>query len=179
LRKITELFKLLLAILFHPMLIALVATVVVILIVHSFWNLSKYKLTLVESRIYDGSVMYDDVDNNGYSDRIVVVNNAIGTTGLSIQFIPQDYIEQWNFRGELKFVNKDNLLTGDYDSNGRKEVYSFSISGDSIFINYVTEIIRGKGEQRFITKVECAAASAIRPFCPSKWMTSTGMVLAR
>ena len=104
--------KRLFAFLIHPLLLALMATAVVIFILHLQWDFSKYMIGLKDSGITPGSFIYDDVDNNGYSDHIMAVNNKIGTTGVSIQLFPKNYTEQWNFHGQLNFVTNRNLITG-------------------------------------------------------------------
>ncbi|MBM3435859.1 MAG: histidine kinase, partial [Bacteroidetes bacterium] len=145
--------KRLLAILGNPYLIALEATIVLVLIINLFWQVDKFNLTIVNGHRGFYIHFYEDLDNNGYSDHITVVNNAVGTVGVSVQMLPQNVVEQWNFRGQLNFETCRVILTGDYDNIGIKEIYSFSVSNDSIYLNYVLDLNQKNGEQTFITKV--------------------------
>ncbi len=140
-------------ILINPYILALVASLIIILLLPM--DFPKYKIEIIDNQVHQSNNfrIFDDLDNNGYSDEINLANNFIGSTGLSVRFNPHNIIEQWNFQGSNIFVSKENLIIGDFDNNLIKEIYGFTISNDSIFLNWVPNITGKEVKQRFITKV--------------------------
>jgi hypothetical protein len=49
-------------------------------------------------------------------------------------------IDQWNFNGSFSFAVKESvLITGDKDTDGRKEVYLFTLRSDSVFLHSISD----------------------------------------
>lgn len=104
-------------------------------------NISRYNLILLRTDIVTTGhyIFYDDLDDDGISERIVAFDQ-FGSSGLSISN-REGIIEQWNFRGSFDFGIKSNiLLTGDKDNNGKKEIYTFTISHDSILLHSIENL---------------------------------------
>jgi len=122
----------------NPYFLSLVAVFVVILLLP--YNFPKYSLTLVDKEKMDTvniRVSYDDMDGNGFSDKIVAFNNPVKTCGLALTLMPSLLIQEWDFPGQFVFNNTDFVVTGDYDGDGKKEIFAFSISHDSLYLNII------------------------------------------
>lgn len=121
----------------NPYLLALAASVIIILLLPM--KFPKYKVVVNETgkSAVPGIVVFDDIDGNGYSDRIWTGNNFIGNVFVGLRLNPDMGNEQWNFRGEYGFSIESYLITGDYDNNGTKEIYVFTISADSVYLHCI------------------------------------------
>jgi hypothetical protein len=96
-------------------------------------NFHRYKLHIERVTSEANMIRYDDLDLDGESERLVFMDNT-NASGLLITN-NSGFIDQWNVRGSFEFHYKTTLyLSGDYDSDGIKEVYFFSLSGDSILL---------------------------------------------
>jgi hypothetical protein len=122
----------------NPYTLSLIPSVLIVLLIHK--GLSKY---LLES---DSSILlpenhyawFNDLDNDGSSEKIIAFDQD-NSTGLAIS-AENGIIEQWNFRGNFNFYSKNCLfITGDKDNNGKKEVYAFTLSNDSILLNCISD----------------------------------------
>lgn len=123
----------------HPIIISTIATAIVIILLPIRFPKATIKVIEFQKLESSGSVVYyDDIDGNGYSDLIVARNNSIGNSGVSLKLLPMHYSQQWNFYGKLDFDNDSFLMTGDYDNDGKKEIFLFTVSNDSIFLNGVS-----------------------------------------
>jgi len=97
------------------------------------------------------SYCFDDLDNDGNSEKLEYVLQTNGKLGLLI-YTKGKLIEQWNFLG--KVANSVSPFYADYDNDGIKEVFLFTTHNDSIYLhcldafNNIIEI-----EDRAICKV--------------------------
>jgi len=139
----------------HPALLSFyVSVLVIVLFVPSF---SRYKGAVKDSfRCYNGTkVIYDDLENDGFSDMVTLTNSNIGTAGLSIRLFPSGFVDQWDMRGQFRFESDDFFFSGDYDGDGKKEIYAFTLSKDTIYLHGISDF-RHHGfslVNRFIAKV--------------------------
>ncbi len=80
-------------------------------------------------------VHYEDLDGDGYSEEIRLTY-IFDRTRFSIMRQSGSVIDEWSLDGHYEFYPKQNLiLSGDYNSNGRRELFFFTLSNDSIFVH--------------------------------------------
>jgi hypothetical protein len=98
----------------------------------------RYRLDLKSStQVYEGYYhSYCDLDGDGNSEKIVAFDeeNASGIT------ISRDnrVLNQWNVRGSFSFSNRNTLyIPADCNADGLKEIYLFSLSGDSVLLHCI------------------------------------------
>ena len=147
----------------HPVFIALILSLAI-----SFLFLPEYTKYTVQVtdqiKNFAGSeiFMYDDLDENGYSDRIQTAGYSNGTYCVTIMFEPGIFFQEWDVRGHFRFAKKTYLITGDYDGNSRKEMYLFSLSHDSILLHIISDLFSNEPvfQTRFITQVATINDSA-------------------
>ncbi len=84
--------------------------------------------------------LYDDLDGNGYSDSIFAFHYSNGISGVSVVFEPDVFLQEWDFRGRFRFTNSGYLGAGDFDHDGTRELYAFTVSGDSILLNIISDL---------------------------------------
>ena len=141
--------------LLHPGMLSLVATLIIIALLPTRYP--KYLIEEVD-REFDNDErinLWTLLDTNRFSDYISVKQNAVGTTGVIITLYPSEKKRQWNFKGKCRFHRDLPVLIGDFDQSKMNEVYLFTQSNDSIFLQAVLDchdqkqVISG----RFITRV--------------------------
>ena len=129
--------KKLLSLLTHPLFLSILLTAVIA------WfflpPVNKYNLRITEQVTQKDNLFeyYDDLDGNGYSDKLVFHSYADQFSGVTVHFNPRLYLAEWDFRGLFNFMINSYFLTGDYDGNGQKEIYLFTVSNDSLFLHGV------------------------------------------
>ncbi len=129
-RKLKALFQ-------SPYFIPLVFTLALAAFIPT--NFHRYKLHIERVTSEAHMIRYEDLDLDGESERLVFMDNT-NASGLMITN-NSGFIDQWNVRGTFAFHYKTTLyLSGDYDSDGIKEVYFFSLSGDSILLYSIPDI---------------------------------------
>jgi hypothetical protein len=116
-------------------------------------NLKKYKAELISTTVSseDYSWHYADLDNDGNSEKMQFMSSYNDLLGL-IVYHNDKIIEQWNLTGEN--VTSTSPLIDDFDNDGIKEVFAFTIHKDSLFLNCVDAISR---KIEFQNKVICKA----------------------
>jgi hypothetical protein len=126
------------AIVQSPWFISLVAVAVVLPFLPM--KPEPYTLEVVSTQpVYQGiHYWYDDLDNDGTPEQITLLDKENGA-GVMVRN-SHNYIEQWNVAGDYSFLNNHNLfITGDYDADGTKEIYLFSLAGDSILLHSIPD----------------------------------------
>ena len=119
-----------------PYLLSLIPFVLVAALIHS--RIRPYLLEIegTVTLTRNTYVWYEDLDNDGLSETIVAENQPTSTalaisTGTGI-------VNQFGFRGDFNFFkNKCLFITGDKNNDGIKEIYAFTLSGDSIFLHSI------------------------------------------
>jgi len=124
-------------ILLSPFVIALpIAMAIIFLLPEMF---SKYRLESIESRRShkaNSVEEYYDLDGNGYSERVVAFHNEIKKPALIVLSNNGVLKGQWNFRGKYP-KRKGFLYCGDMNNDSIKEIYLFTISADTIYLNAI------------------------------------------
>lgn len=138
-----------------PFFLSFIPFLIVVLIIQGKFN--RYLLDIEASSVLsEGSyVMFDDLDNDGSSEKITAFDTE-NSTGITIRKNNDDVIGQWNLNGSFNFFSKKCLyITGDKDGNGIKEIYIFTIAGDSIMLHCISGLndISLTLKNRFLTKV--------------------------
>ena len=138
-----------------PFFIAFVLFAIVILFIPDN-TFQKYKIELVSQShgAPDDYIFYDDLDNDGYSERIRRYIDKNGMNAMNVYLPDGTIVDQFNFRRDA--VISPVLSTLDCDNNGLKEVYTLSHSDDSIFLNW-TEPLNDTDylpKSRFITTIQ-------------------------
>ena len=143
-------------VLLHPVSIALALTLIIIWLFLPHYE--RYKIGVVEERqvLDNGAVIvYDDLDNNGYSDKIEFSSYPNGIHYVSILFEPNIFFQEWDLLGNDDFTMPVHFITGDREGDGIKELYVFTLKGDSVMLHGISKLFREEPEYAsyFITRV--------------------------
>jgi hypothetical protein len=117
----------------NPFFQALIVAAVIALVVPL--GLQKYTVRQASmiTDFYESRLVFSDLDHDGISERITTfLNNQSGNAGIAI-FIGKRPVGQWNFRGIYQ-VQQPRTMIGDYNGNGRDEIYVFTQVNDSIML---------------------------------------------
>jgi hypothetical protein len=100
------------------------------------FNLDKYQAELIATGESSGNYLYyyEDLENDGNSERIEYIMDHPQLTGLLV-YKNGKTVDQWNFKG--KWANTISPFISDYDQDGSKEIFVFSMHNDSIFMHCV------------------------------------------
>ncbi|MCF8337744.1 MAG: histidine kinase [Bacteroidales bacterium] len=135
-----------------PVIITLVVGTAIVLLLPPLFK--KYDVQIKEHQniYYDNYISFSDLDNDGVSEKISLssVNDQYSYVNFYNQ---QEALSQvWNLKGKIK--NKS-LTIGDYNNNGKKEVYLITVQNDSIYLNSYSYSQKHKktGKARFITDI--------------------------
>jgi hypothetical protein len=152
--------KKILFIAFHPIFISLLVSILIIFLFVP--KPTKYIIHLDDEYYHANcpAFFYDDLDGNGYSDEIRVedYDSVNGVASLFVHLNPSLYLNEWDFKGAYSFTCPGFIQTGDFDNNGKKEIYIFTVSSDSIFLSIVSDFHSKVANyfkyKRFITTFE-------------------------
>lgn len=99
--------------------------------------------------------IYDDINNDSISEKISLgKNNHLST--VSLFFGDNSIYDQWTFES-LSAIDISTPFSGDYDRDKNREVFVFTYSNDSLFLN-ANEFLQVDGtkfDSRFITRIAC------------------------
>jgi hypothetical protein len=121
----------------NPFLLSLWVSILVLLFFPP--GVQKYSAKILESGSFadDLNVRYDDLDQDGISERLFIFHNNLGAAGLTVSS-PDGFLKEWVFRGRYDFILEQGIvITGDRDQDGMKEIYIFTIQGDSILLHCI------------------------------------------
>ncbi|MBE0647133.1 MAG: histidine kinase [Bacteroidales bacterium] len=140
-------------ILLHPLSLSLIATIIILLIFPV--NIPKYRLNIVESnRSKEPDVVYwEDLEEDGISDFVFFGYYPIGYTVAAVYFWPSGRVKEWDIPGKpINLIDNHFFTIGQVMPGGGKEIFVFSQSHDSVFLNRITDFSdqRPNWEQRFI-----------------------------
>lgn len=143
------------SLLLHPLAFSLILSLIFYLTVPT--PIPDYTVQIVNMMGgYPGQlIVWDDLENDTHSDRIIAYTSNAGTTSLTVNLMPTAFIKNWTFHGKTMSARKEYLATGDYNTDGHREIYIFTNSGDSILLHAVNDF-RSENpalENRFISKV--------------------------
>ncbi len=87
-----------------------------------------------ESVLEDFYYYFEDVDYDGFSEEIILKTEREKTFyALKVQN-HNGIIDQWNFKSRWL---KNSIFIGDYDNDKVKEIFVFTVNGDSLFLSCV------------------------------------------
>jgi hypothetical protein len=142
------------AILLHPALLALPVAVFVILLLPDVFD--KYTVEPVYEKILrEGlTIGYHDLDHDGSSEWYYATENNIGGSAISIHNY-SGVLHHWDFDG-LFIPDQPKCIVGDYDNNGKDEIYAFTLKGDSLIVNGIDYRMKEKTypTNRFIAVIK-------------------------
>ncbi len=121
------------------------------------WTLKK------EKEMRNGSKEYCDLNNDGYSEKIIIINSYKNRTGI-IVYNKGAVLDQWNFKGALTMQD---LFYGDFNNDGLKEIFLFTIYKNKILLNCFNPFNR----KRYVTD------KPVADFYPKKGETGCSQVL--
>ncbi len=113
----------------------------------------KYQVNLLNKERSSSTALfcYYDLDKDGNSEKLHLDKNNSGRIGL-IVYTKDKIIDHWNFKGEWGIINKPFL--GDFDNDGKDEVFLFSRIKDSLYIHCIDPINNKiEFQNKAITKV--------------------------
>ena len=115
-------------------------------------DFQKYRAELQEiTKSKESYYDYYDINGDGYSEEIAYYASFADKASVIVMDKGMYTLNQWNFPGKMIIPHEKKY--GDYNHNGKKEVYIFSYRHDSIFFNCIepyNDSITAK--ERFITK---------------------------
>lgn len=124
-------------VLFSPYILALAFAIIIIILLPDIF--SRYEVMLTDSgrSEKENSVeVYDDIDGDGYSERIVAFNNTLDEPAVKILSNKGASIEQWNFRG--RYPERTGYINcGDLNDDGIKEIYVFTLQSDTLLMHAI------------------------------------------
>ena len=116
--------------------IAIIPAVLVILLLPDLFDQFEVKEvnagTLTEA-VNSPLIKFCDINHDGFSEQIISYSTK---NHHSLQVLTYDggLVEQWNMKGDIAMGNL-RFVSGDFDNDQFDEVYPFTQTGDSIYIN--------------------------------------------
>ncbi|MDP1623008.1 MAG: hypothetical protein Q8M08_11800 [Bacteroidales bacterium] len=135
-----SIFKKVLVLLFHPLALSLLLTLIILVIFPV--NIPKYRLIVAESARNQGQIVdvWEDLKNDGISDRIVLRNYEIGCAAVGVYFHPSGRNKEWQIPGKLlSQANNNFFVIGELSAGKNKEIFVFTKSHDSLFLNRISD----------------------------------------
>lgn len=126
-------------ILLSPYFISVIPFLIIVIFVpfrFSRYLLKNENVTILQKDTY---IWYSDLDDDGQSEKISAfdLNNSTGLTISNYNGV----IDQWNLKGNFGFAAKGCLyITGDKEGDGKKEIYVFTIQGDTILLHCISNL---------------------------------------
>ncbi|MGB5382526.1 MAG: histidine kinase [Lutimonas sp.] len=121
-------------ILLSPVFIALIISSLIIYFLPDYF--SKYELKF-EERVEMGRlerVYYEDLDNDGFSEKIFTLHNNVGEASIMIYGTNGDLFDQFHFEGKYSKLYPM-LWFSDTDHDGFKEIYTLTHRDSSAIFN--------------------------------------------
>ncbi len=147
--------KRILTILLNPFLLSLWVALIVLIVFPI--RIEKYRISIKEQgdHLSDQIIWYNDLDNDGNSEKIALFHNSLCSAGLTVSNI-NGVLDQWNFQGRFNFVQHNGMLiTGDRDGDSLKEIYIFTLTNDSILLHCIADYRKPETsvKARFVTRI--------------------------
>jgi len=141
----------------HPFFIALPFSLSLLVLLPPFSQKYKGSTEQIEKHSIKTlhNIYFVDLDNDGFSEKIAISIWMENSTSVHLRASNGSVIDQFNFGGLHNF--RFEPLFGDYDQNGKKEIYVFSATNDSvIYINSIEMLEKKKfvKKSKFITKAK-------------------------
>jgi hypothetical protein len=143
-------------VLLHPFIISLIVTVIILQIFPL--HISKFLVKVEQGDLGSENtiVVWEDLENDGTSDKILISNVLIG--GVNLAIYPEPYpsvVKDCVIPGKMvNQYNNDCFVIGAIGKGKSKEIFVFTKSNDSLFLNRITDFSKRRMiyEQRFISK---------------------------
>ena len=122
-----------LSILLNPYLISIFLTIGILFSLPEYF--SKYQLVEINeyfNNIPDSNVFYEDLDNDGLSEKIILQENNFKNASYMLFNSNSDFIDQFNL--DTKFSRIKYAWFQDTNQNKIKEIHLLTQSSDSIFL---------------------------------------------
>jgi len=121
----------------HPITLSLLITFIIVFFF--FPTIPQYELKISDHTNQKEEVIeyYDDLDGNGFSDRMVFHSYTNRISGVTVLFNPSMDQKEWDFEGQFNFTNNDFFFIGDFDGNGKKVIFIFTVNRDSLFLHCI------------------------------------------
>lgn len=138
-------------ILTNPYLLSFIPFIIIILLFPI--KVSRYDLKLEGMNVLEKNhiIFYEDLDNDSISEKMLFFD-SFNSSGLTIRN-DSGILDQWNLHGNFSFGLKRPFIAGDKDGDGKKEIYLFTFSDDSIYLHCISDIFSPSMlfRNRFIT----------------------------
>lgn len=125
----------------HPFFISLIIWIIIIVLIPGVF--SKYRIVDLRKEYSPSktSTIFCDLDNDGNSERLDFDTNDSLKTKVTC-FKNGKTVNQYDLR--FHPVNLEAITSGDYDDDGFKECYVFTVNNDSIFLNIIDPLKKNK-----------------------------------
>lgn len=117
---------------YNPFMIAMIITGCTAIFLPQFFD--RYQISVLERELLekDKTIYYKDLDRDG-SPEIIRLIQFQSAPAVEFRNLQNRLIYTWNFRNE--WIEPSQAVFGDYNRDGYQEVYVFTQSGDSVFVN--------------------------------------------
>ncbi len=148
--------KRILQVLANPFLLPLLPAAVIMALLPIDYKPFVLEIQDRQSLAPNNSIYYDDITGDGYSERILTGEEDT-YTWVKIYDHNGVLFDQWNFVGRqeyLSFIHTP-AITKDYNGDGRKAVFVFTLAADSLFLHMIDDLEnpRPRLRNRFIATV--------------------------
>jgi hypothetical protein len=156
--------------LIHPLTLSVIVTIFLLQIFPL--HIPKYQIKIQQSyrNTEQGIVVWEDLENDGTSDWIPISQVPIGYAVVAAYFYPSGRPKEWDIPGKLVNVyNNDFFIIGSPYENKNKEIFVFTQSNDSLFLNRISDLSDQKPvyTQKFISTFKSViGASDVRIIAP-------------
>jgi len=114
---------------------------------------SRYVLTTAQQHNQFSLTSFEDLDSDGQSEFLFAKKDEPFST-VGVQTLSGQWHDQWNIHSRL-FPEISQFYFGDYDHDSRREIYLFTVKGDSLLLN-VNEFFDSTGlvlEGRYLARL--------------------------
>ncbi len=152
-----------LSLLIHPFTLSLIVTLIILAILPL--NIPKYQLKIEESTrgSLKGIVVWKDLENDSVSDWVLISQDPIGYAVAAVYLYPTGRVKEWDIPGKLLLDYNNYFFIVDEAFPGKdKEIFVFTQSHDSIFLNRISDFSLQKPvfKQIFLTKFRLVNGSS-------------------
>ncbi|MBI4645654.1 MAG: SpoIIE family protein phosphatase [Bacteroidia bacterium] len=114
-------------------IISFAITVLLIILLPPLFNKYEIKKCSLKTTGEDCIIKYVDLDSDGYCEMLSYAHYGTKQAFIHIHDQNEKIIGVWNLLGD--YIKNSDLMYGDFNNNGYKEIYIFTQKGDSVFIN--------------------------------------------
>ncbi len=140
----------------HPFVLPVIPAIIIMAAIPVSFDRYILELTGRQEIRETDFVWYGDLTGDGYSER-VIIQEQDHYTAVTVYDHRNVVYHQWNLHGEIgNLIFPQSLpMTGDYNGNGKKELFLFTLSNDSIFLHMIDDLNHADPPiaNRFITRI--------------------------